>query len=277
MPASSGSLEVFGVKLIGATPQNLHKVALTVAVIVGVWLIGAILRRLLALIGAGIAFALQRVITAVAGYFLILRGKTFNVGDRIVMGGVRGDVISLSFMQTTILEMGQSKDEQGDKPSMWIHSRQYTGRVVTVSNAKIFDDPIYNYSKDLKYIWEEMRLPVPYGSDYAKAEQILLEAAERHTAELRDLSAGDRRELEKRYDLPTLSAKPRVYLHLTDNWIELTVRFFTGDHGTRDRKDAMSREILQGFEAAGLQIASATYELVGLPKLRIEEDRAVSR
>ena len=56
------------------------------------------------LIGAGIAFALQRVITAVAGYFVILRGKTFNVGDRIQMGGVRGDVIGLAFMQTRIME-----------------------------------------------------------------------------------------------------------------------------------------------------------------------------
>lgn len=58
------------------------------------------LASVLGLIGAGIAFALQRVITAVAGYFVILRGKTFNVGDRILMGGVRGDVIGLSFMQT---------------------------------------------------------------------------------------------------------------------------------------------------------------------------------
>ena len=60
----------------------------------------------LGLVTAGLAFALQRVITAVAGYFVILRGATFNVGDRIVMGGVRGDVIALGFMQTTIMEMG---------------------------------------------------------------------------------------------------------------------------------------------------------------------------
>ena len=69
------------------------------------------LASVLGLVGAGIAFALQRVITAVAGYFVILRGKTFNVGDRILMGGVRGDVIGLSFMQTRIMEMGQSTRE----------------------------------------------------------------------------------------------------------------------------------------------------------------------
>ena len=102
----------------------------------------------LGLIGAGIAFALQRVITAVAGYFVILRGKTFNVGDRIVMGGVRGDVIGLSFMQTRIMEMGQSPQGAGRCPSMWVRSRQFTGRIVTVTNDKVFDEPVYNYTHE---------------------------------------------------------------------------------------------------------------------------------
>ena len=50
------------------------------------------------LISAGLAFALQKAVTSVAGYFLILRGDIFSVGDRIVMGGVRGDVIALGFL-----------------------------------------------------------------------------------------------------------------------------------------------------------------------------------
>lgn len=56
----------------------------------------------LGLVTAGLAFALQRVITALAGYVVILRSKVFNIGDRIRMGAVRGDVIALGFMQTTI-------------------------------------------------------------------------------------------------------------------------------------------------------------------------------
>jgi small-conductance mechanosensitive channel len=223
----------------------------------------------LGLMTAGIAFALQKVITAVAGYFVILRGSTFNVGDRIVMGGVRGDVISLNFMQTTILEMGETSSEQGDKPSMWVHSRQYTGRLVTVTNAKIFEEPVYNYTKELPFFWEEMRLPIPYGSDMDKAERILIDAAARHTADIRDLSAEHRAELEKRYELPSLNVEPRVYFTLTDNWVALTVRFFTGDHGTRERKDAMSREILKRFGEEGLEVASGTYAIVQVPKLEV--------
>ena len=221
------------------------------------------------LVTAGVAFTLQRVITAVAGYLVILRGSTFHVGDRIVMGGVRGDVINVDFMQTTILEMGQTHAEQGDKPAMWVESRQYTGRVVTVSNAKIFDEPVYNYTRDLPFIWEEMRLPVPYGSDYRKAETILVEAARRHTADARDLSEDKIEALRKRYDVERLGTEPRVYLHLTDNWIELTVRFVTGDHGTRERKDAMSREVLAKMNESGLEVASGTYAVVQMPKLKV--------
>ena len=47
-------------------------------------------------------FAMQKVVTSLAGYFVILRGRTFNVGDRIKMGGVRGDVLALGFTQTTV-------------------------------------------------------------------------------------------------------------------------------------------------------------------------------
>ena len=79
------------------------------------------------LLGAGLAFALQKVITSFAGYFVILRGKTFNVGDRITMGGVRGDVIALNFIQTVIMEMGQPPSVQSSDPGMWVESRQYTG------------------------------------------------------------------------------------------------------------------------------------------------------
>jgi small-conductance mechanosensitive channel len=119
-------------------------------------------------------------VTAVAGYFVILRGKTFNVGDRIVMGGVRGDVIALSFTQTTIMEMGQPPSVASDDPGMWVKRRQYTGRIVTVSNSKIFDEPVYNYSRDFPYIWEEISLPVSYTADRKRAEEVLLDVARRH-------------------------------------------------------------------------------------------------
>ena len=227
----------------------------------------------LGLVTAGLAFALQKVVTAVAGYFVILRGKTFNVGDRIVMGGVRGDVIALGFIQTTIMEMGQPPPVQGADPAMWVKSREYTGRIVTVSNSKIFDEPVYNYSRDFPYLWEELALPITYSSDRSRAENILLEVAERHTVPISELSQEALEEMQRRYAVKSAEMHPKVYYRLTDNWLELTVRFIAKDHGIRGLKDAMSRDILKALDDAGIVMASATFEIVGLPPLRIEDVR----
>ena len=58
---------------------------------------------------------------------------------------------------------------------------------------------------------------------------------------------------------------------MTDNWLELTVRFVAEDHGVRDLKDAMTRDILAALDEAGIGIASATFEIVGLPPLRLQD------
>ena len=231
----------------------------------------------LGLVTAGLAFALQRVVTAVAGYVVILRGSNFTVGDRITMGGVRGDVIGLGFIQTTIMEMGQPPAVQGADPPMWVRSRQYTGRVVTVTNDKIFDEPVYNYSRDFPYLWEEFSLPITYAADRDRAERILLDAAERHTAGLREPSLDALAAMQRRYFVQATSTEPKVYYRMTDNWLELTVRFVTEARGVRDVKDAMSREILRELDAAGIGIASATFEIVGFPPLRVERGAPTER
>lgn len=220
---------------------------------------------------AAMAIALQRVITAVAAYFVILRGKIFSVGDRIVMGGVRGDVVRLHLTQTTIMEMGQPPTVQPNAdPAMWVRSRQYTGRLVAVSNARIFDEPIYNYTREFPYIWEEMSIPIRYGADRERAEAILLEAAIRHTQHVSELSAETIREMQRRYLLKTAEMGPQVYYRLTDNWLELTVRFIVEDRGMREIKDAISRDILSALDAAGIPLASQTFELAAAPSLQIE-------
>ena len=217
------------------------------------------------LVGAGLAFALQKVITSFAGYFVILRGNTFNVGDRITMGGVRGDVIALNFIQTVIMEMGQPPSVQASDPGMWVQSRQYSGRIVTVTNAKIFDEPVYNYTRDFPYIWEEMHIPISFKDDRYAAEQILLEAAEKETVHIAEMAEPAIRMLTEKFFVEPTKLKPQVFFRLTDNWVELSVRFLCKDHDIRGLKDRMSREIIDRLDAAKIGIASGTYEIVGFP------------
>ena len=222
------------------------------------------------LMSAGLAFALQQVVTSVAGYFVVLRGNTFTVGDRISMGGVRGDVMRLGFIQTTIMEMGQPPGMQGAEPSMWVRSRQFTGRIVTVSNAKVFAEPVYNYSRDFPFIWEEMAVPITYKADRDIVETILLDAARQHAVDPSSVALEAKENLQTRFGIEPIDLDPRVFYRITDNWLELTVRFIVGTHKIRGTKDAMSRQIMRELDKAGIGIASATYDIVGMPSLRIE-------
>jgi small-conductance mechanosensitive channel len=227
------------------------------------------------LVTAGLAFALQKVVTSFAAYFVILRGRSFTVGDRIMLGAVRGEVMAIGLMQTTVMEMGQSPPERPDAPATWVKSRQFTGRVVTVTNDKLFEHPVYNFSREYSYLWEELTIPVAYRDDSHRVEQILLEVAERHTLKLSEMSQEELERMRERYTDLAAETKPRVYYRLTDNWVELTLRFVSEIEGTRKLKDAMSRDILKRLDEAGIGIASATFEIVGLPPLRIENGAQV--
>ena len=216
------------------------------------------------LVSAGLAFALQQVVTSVAGYLVILRGNTFTVGDRISMGGVRGDVMRLGFIQTTIMEMGMAPGA-GAGHGAWVHSRQFTGRIVSVTNSKVFAEPVYNYTRAFPFMWEEIAIPIHFDADCDRAEAVLLDAARRHATQPETIPVAEQRELERRFGVAAVDLRPRVYYRITDNWLELTVRFVALTHGTRGVKDAMTRHIIAGFRSAGIGIAAPRTDVVGFP------------
>jgi small-conductance mechanosensitive channel len=231
-------------------------------------------RRLTSALGlaaAGVAVALQRVITAFAGYLIILRGNLFTIGDRIVMNSIRGDVIGLGFMQTTVMEMGQSAPESSAAPAVWVGGRQYTGRVVRITNDKIFDSPIYNYTREFPYVWEEIKMPIHHSGRRAEAERILLAVAHKHTDQIMKDAAPALDKLRADYFLPQdIHTEPRVYYRVTDNWIEMSLRFISPEPGVRDLKDKMFRDILDGFERENVLIASTSSELSITSPVRVE-------
>jgi small-conductance mechanosensitive channel len=166
--------------------------------------------------------------------------------------------------------MGEPPGEEADAPATWIRARQYTGRIVRVTNDRIFETPVYNYTREFQFVWEEMHLPISYKDDRGRAEEILLDIARQHTdAIVRDAQPAVEK-LRNTYSIHDgVDVNPHVYYRITDNWVELTLRFISPVHGTRTLKDAMSRDILAQFDAAGIGIASGTYEIVGVPPVRV--------
>lgn len=206
----------------------------------------------LGLFAAGLAFAMQEVVGAVAGWFNIVFGGIFRVGDRIEMAGVRGDVLDVSLLRTKILEIGSAEG------SSWVKGRQHTGRVVAVSNKATFTDPVYNYTAVFEYIWEELSIGISYRSDWEQAERIMLDEAR---AASRSAGAQDAmRAMSRRYPVPRAEVEPRVFVRNTDDWTELSARFVVPARTARSVKDEMSRRIRERFEQADIEISSQTFE-----------------
>jgi small-conductance mechanosensitive channel len=166
------------------------------------------------------------------------------------------------------MELG---DPTPGTPNVWVQGRQYTGRIVTVTNDKVFEEPIFNSTRDFPYLFDEIHIPITYAADRHRAERIMLDAAEKVTSTLQREADPYRIRLNELYHLELESLAPRVFYRLTDNWLELTLRFIVSDRHSREAKDQISREIIAGFDEAGIGIASTTIDIVAFPPLRRTE------
>ncbi|MBK8059755.1 MAG: mechanosensitive ion channel [Gemmatimonadetes bacterium] len=212
----------------------------------------------LSIIGAGIAFALQEVIASAAGRMALTSGRFYRVGDRVQLGGIKGDVIDIGFLRTTLMEIGD-----------WVKGDLYTGRVVRVANSFVFKEPVFNYSGDFGFLWDEVTLPVTYGVNQAEARAMLGRVVQEVAGEYVAPATGEWREMLARYRVENASLEPMVSLVLTDNWLEFTVRYAVPFDRRRAVKDRLFTRILEEVEASGgaLRLASATMALVSVPQL----------
>ncbi|HEX6970041.1 MAG TPA: mechanosensitive ion channel family protein [Micromonosporaceae bacterium] len=216
------------------------------------------------LAAAGVALAMQEVIAALAAWVSILTGRHYRVGDRIQLGVVRGDVLDITPLRTKLLEIGggdlATGEDRRNGPSPRAtterRARQHTGRIVSVSNRMIFSEPVYNSSAIFDHLWEELTLPIPYGDDWRLAERILREEAERasSSAAAQEAIAA----IGRRYPVARTEIDPRVFVEITDNWVELSARFVVPVRQARAVKDEITRRVLDRLERHGIGIASET-------------------
>lgn len=230
---------------------------LAALLIIGLWVQrSGDLSVALGILGAGLAFALQEVIGSIAGWVTIVSGQPFAVGDRIETGGIRGDVIDITILRAKLMEIGN-----------WLGGDHNTGRIVTVSNAFIFKEPLFNYSRHLDYVWDEIVVPVTYETDWQAAIGILTEAviAQAMYQDLLPKASDQRRRARREFAIKITPLEPRVFVNLTDNWIELGLIYPISTESRRAFRSVISQKVLKSFQAAGIEIASQTMAIVRLP------------
>ena len=215
--------------------------------------------------GAGIAFALQEVIASIGGWLAVSFGDFYRPGDRVQLGGIRGDVIDVGVLRTTIMECGD-----------WVKGDQYNGRIVRVANSFVFKEPVFNYSADFPFLWDEIMLPVKYGSDYHQARALMRKVADEVVGDYARSAETAWRGVVKKFMIEDAVVEPTVMLTANQNWIELTLRYVVDYKRRRIIKDQLYTRILEEVDASGgrVGIAASTLniEKVAPIEVRIAED-----
>lgn len=210
--------------------------------------------------GAGVAFALQEVIASFAGWLAIMFGSFFRTGDRVQLGGIKGDVMDIGVLRTTIMEVGE-----------WVDGDLYNGRIVMIANSYVFKEPVFNYSGDFPFLWDEIKVPVQYGSDYELTTKILKEVGKEIVGDLSDESHANWQHLQRTYRLEDAQTEPMVSVIANDNWVEFTLRYVVPFKRRRATKTDLFMSILKRLENTNgaVKFASATFQLVDSPDFKV--------
>ncbi len=241
------------------TLQQRHKVRRTVewfrtaAILVALLVIwGARVENLgvfLGIIGAGLALSLQELLLSIAGWGYAMLKKPFDIGDRIQVGDMVGDVIDIGVLHTTLVEVGN-----------WVNADQSTGRLIIIPNSSFFRESVYNYTKGFPFIWNELCIVVTYESDWEKAKELILELSREEDSKIETEVHRQIDDMQESYAILRYRVLTSiVYTSIADNGVALTLRYLTPVRARRTTEHKLFEGILKAFnKEPGIDFAYPT-------------------
>lgn len=225
---ASKLVEVYGIGRVDDVGSrfNLRRlaslVAWLIAVFIGIsvlfenWYTAVVSFGLISII---LGFALQTPIMSLIGWVYIITREPYAVGDRVRIGELTGDVIDVSYLDTTLWEFG-GEYLSTDHPS---------GRLIKFPNATVLETAVINYSWPLfPYIWNEIKFNIAYQADLDLVAATVQRIVEEELGEEMMTRVADYRELlaDTAIDELEVRERPAVFFRVSENtWIEVIVRY----------------------------------------------------
>lgn len=196
------------------------------------------------LISLILGFALQTPITSFIGWIYILVRAPYRVGDRIKIGDATGDVIDVSYLDTTLWEFG------GD----YLSTDHPTGRIIKFPNSEVLSSAVYNYTWPLfPYVWNEIKFHIAYESDLEFVATTMQTVAEKEVGQFMMEQIRVYRELLAQTPVDELQVRehPAVLFRVSDNtWIEAIVRYLVHPKEAGRVKTRLIKKLLVTLNAA---------------------------
>src|SRR6267143_1043527 len=184
--------------------------------------------------GAGVAVALQDVLASIAGAFSIGFSRLYTIGDRVQIGDVRGDVIDIGLLRTTLLETGS-----------WVSKDMYNGRVVRIPNSTVLKGTVFNYSQGFRFVWDEIKVLFTTDSDCQLAREMLLRVANESIGEYLVEAQASWKAISENYRSENPPLEPTVALAVNAASLEFTVDYVVDYTKRTTMKDRLFTNIVQ--------------------------------
>lgn len=235
-----------------------RKTSAYTACVLGVFVVGRVwfegiqsFSTFLGLLTAGLALALKDPIANLAGWAFILWRRPFEVGDRIQIGDMAGDVIDVRIFQFTLLEIGN-----------WVDGDQSTGRIIHMPNGRVFTQPQCNYTQGFQFIWNEVQIHITFESNWQKAKSLLEDIAMRRSAQSSQAAEARLKEAAQRFMIFYNKLTPAVYTSIVENGVRLTIRYLCEPRQRRGSAVVIWEDVLSAFvQHADIRFAYPTQRM----------------
>jgi small-conductance mechanosensitive channel len=197
----------------------------------------------LGLLSLILGFALQTPITSLIGWIYLLIRQPYRVGDRIQIDEAKGDVIDVSYLDTTLWEFG----------GPYLSTQHPSGRIIKFPNSLVLSRTVYNYSWPLfPYVWNEIKFNVAYGSDLEFIAHTMQQVVEEDLGEQMIDRVQVYRELLRQTPVDELDIRERPVVHFraSDNtWLEAIVRYLVHPKESGRVKTRLTKKLLEKLNA----------------------------
>lgn len=213
------------------------------------------------LTGAGLAFAMQDIVMSIAAWVSILFGKIYKTGDRIEISNIRGDVIDISVLKTTLMECGA-----------WVNGDLYSGRIIKISNSNIFKEAVFNYSSDFPFLWDEINIPIKHGSNITKTQTLINEIADTELLGYAEEAQKSWNKVLKKYLIEKAQVKPLLSMTANESFMTFTLRYVVAYNQRRVTRSRLFEAILEKIAECPeeVRIASTAVDINYVAPIRVE-------
>lgn len=188
---------------------------------------------LFSFVTAAIAYSLRdTIINFFAGIYIRL-AKPFQVEDRIMICNHIGDVVNISNLSFELLEVNND-------------TFQSTGSIVHIPNSKVISEPLINYVKVFKYVWNETEVRISIDSDIKKVKGILYSIVNNNDI-IKSIPGKMINELNNNssYRIYYNKLEPIIYTNIKDKYVSMNIRYLVHPKKKRNVINEINNQLLK--------------------------------